>query len=185
VPRTALPALWDGWSSSSALDTMVPIEIDGATHAWHLAGERTSFHARCGGATHRIVGLTAARDGDDLRLDASVDGRAVRVDARIDATGGHWQSEGAELAATDLRLRGAAGPAAAASGVLVAPLHGRVTQTCVAAGEVVAAGALLVVIEAMKMEHQIRAPHAGTVTSLHVRAGDQVAVRQTLAEVRP
>jgi 3-methylcrotonyl-CoA carboxylase alpha subunit len=43
---------------------------------------------------------------------------------------------------------------------------------------------LLVVIEAMKMEHQIRAPHAGTIAALHVRAGDQVAVRQPLVEVR-
>jgi biotin carboxyl carrier protein len=43
---------------------------------------------------------------------------------------------------------------------------------------------LLVVIEAMKMEHQIRAPRSGRVFALHVRAGDQVAVRQPLVEVR-
>ena len=33
------------------------------------------------------------------------------------------------------------------------------------------------------MEHQIRAPHAGRIASLHVRAGDQVAARQPLVEV--
>ena len=71
-----------------------------------------------------------------------------------------------------------------ASGTMVAPTHGRVTEACVEAGATVAAGALLVVIEAMKMEHQIRAPHAGTIAALHVRAGDQVAVRQPLVEVR-
>jgi len=88
------------------------------------------------------------------------------------------------FAAVDLRLRGSARAAAAASGTLVAPMHGRVTEACVEAGATVAAGALLVVIEAMKMEHQIRAPHAGTIAALHVRAGDQVAVRQPLVEVR-
>ena len=85
--------------------------------------------------------------------------------------------------ATDLRLRGAERAPSSASGVLVAPMHGRVTQACVAAGAEVAAGALLVVIEAMKMEHQIRAPHAGRIASLHVRAGDQVAARQPLVEL--
>ena len=71
------------------------------------------------------------------------------------------------------------------AGVLVAPMHGRVTQACVAAGSEVEAGTLLVVIEAMKMEHQIRAPHGGRVASLHVRAGDQVAAHQPLVEVTP
>ena len=58
-------------------------------------------------------------------------------------------------------------------------------EACVAAGAAVGAGALLLVIEAMKMEHQIRAPHAGTVEAVHVRAGDQVAARQLLVEVTP
>ncbi len=113
-----------------------------------------------------------------------VDGRAVRVAALVAGDVGHWQAEGSELAAVDLRLRGGARAAAASSGTLVAPMHGRVTEACVEAGATVAAGALLVVIEAMKMEHQIRAPHAGTIAALHVRAGDQVAVRQPLVEVR-
>jgi biotin carboxyl carrier protein len=74
-------------------------------------------------------------------------------------------------------------PSIGTSGVLVAPMQGPVKQPCVAAGAEVAAGALLVVIEAMKMEHQIRAPHAGRIATLHVRAGDQVAARQPLVEV--
>jgi biotin carboxyl carrier protein len=46
----------------------------------------------------------------------------------------------------------------------------------------VQAGALLLVMEAMKMEHQIIAPFAGTVAALHARVGDQVAARQVLIE---
>ncbi len=183
-PRAPLPALWEGWSSSPSIDMVVPIEVDGAVRRWRLVGTRASFDASCGDATHRVVGLSSGRDDADLHVDATVDGRAVRVAALLDGAIAHWQSEGHELAAVDLRLRGAARVAAAASGLMIAPLHGRVTQACVEAGATVAAGALLVVIEAMKMEHQIRAPHAGTIAALHVRAGDQVAVRQPLVEVR-
>ena len=62
-------------------------------------------------------------------------------------------------------------------------MHGRVTQVLIEAGSEVAAGALLVVLEAMKMEHQIRAPRAGIVGALHAKAGDQVAARQCLVEM--
>ncbi|MDQ6639182.1 MAG: ATP-grasp domain-containing protein, partial [Pseudomonadota bacterium] len=185
LPRTPLSALWAGWSSSPSIEMLVPIEVDGAVRRWRLVGTRDSLDASCGDATHRIVGLTRSDGDSDALLAATVDDRAVCVAARLEGAAAHWQSEGHELAAFDLRLRGAARVPAAASGVMVAPLHGRVTQACVEAGATVAAGALLIVIEAMKMEHQIRAPHAGTVAALHVRPGDQVAVRQLLVEVRP
>jgi geranyl-CoA carboxylase alpha subunit len=180
LARTPLPSLWSGWSSSPAVETTAAIDVDGSTSRWLLVGTRAAFDARSASATHRIERL--ACDGNAIVV--VVDGRQRRVDFAIDDAGhGHWQCEGAELAASDLRLRGAARERGEASGVLVAPMHGRVTQACVAEGSEVAAGALLVVIEAMKMEHQIRAPHAGRVASLHVRAGDQVAARQPLVEV--
>jgi biotin carboxyl carrier protein len=50
-------------------------------------------------------------------------------------------------------------------------------------GTSVPAGALLIVMEAMKMEHQIVAPFAGSVLALHTRVGDQVGVRQVLVEI--
>jgi len=189
LPRSPLPPLWQGWASSPSVDTTVPIEIDGALRCWHLVGTLSDLAASCADATHRIAGLARTGGAGELVVEAQVDGHDVRVaaqpsDGNGDATG-HWQADGAELAARDLRLRGAARAASEASGVLLAPLHGRVTQACVETGAAVAAGALLVVIEAMKMEHQIRAPHGGRVFALHVRAGDQVAVRQPLVEVRP
>ena len=184
LPRAPLPPLWSGWSSSPSIDTLVPIEIDGAVRRWRLIGSRESLDASCAESTHRITGLSQRLDDGAATIEASVDGRAVRVAALLAGDVGHWQADGRELAAIDLRLRGSARAAALASGTMVAPMHGRVTEACVEAGATVAAGALLVVIEAMKMEHQIRAPHAGTIAALHVRAGDQVAVRQPLVEVR-
>ncbi len=58
---------------------------------------------------------------------------------------------------------------------LTAPMHGLVRRLAVAAGAEVAKGDLLLVLEAMKMEHSLRAPHDGTVTALNVAEGDQVA----------
>jgi len=63
----------------------------------------------------------------------------------------------------------------AASGLLAAPMPGRVTRVLVAAGERVSRGQSLVVLEAMKMEHALRAPADMEVQSVAVAEGDQVA----------
>ncbi|MCW2934230.1 MAG: accC [Actinomycetia bacterium] len=72
-----------------------------------------------------------------------------------------------------------------AAGSLVAPMPGTVVRVESAAGAAVSAGQVLVVLEAMKMEHSVRAPHDGTVAEILVSAGqavDQGAVLAVLAE---
>ena len=69
------------------------------------------------------------------------------------------------------------------SALLTAPMPGRVVGVRHNAGEAVAAHDPVVVIEAMKMEHAVSSPMAGTVTAIHVRAGDQVQRGDLLAEV--
>jgi propionyl-CoA carboxylase alpha chain len=61
------------------------------------------------------------------------------------------------------------------AGGLLAPIPGKVLSVAVRAGETVAEGQLLMIVEAMKMEHRIAAPCAGVVTELRASAGDQVA----------
>jgi biotin carboxyl carrier protein len=70
-----------------------------------------------------------------------------------------------------------------AHGELVAPMPGKVVKVLVAAGDTIEAGAILVVLEAMKMEHAVRAPLAGTVTEVRVAVGDQVEADQPIAIV--
>jgi propionyl-CoA carboxylase alpha chain len=61
-----------------------------------------------------------------------------------------------------------------APGSLVAPMPGGVVLVGVAVGDRVEAGAVLVALEAMKMEHVVRAAAAGTVREVRVAVGDQV-----------
>ena len=63
---------------------------------------------------------------------------------------------------------------AGTGGVIKAPMPGLVVRVEVTAGQQVEAGAGLVVVEAMKMENELRAPHAGTVVRVHVAPGDRV-----------
>ncbi len=60
-------------------------------------------------------------------------------------------------------------------GRLTAPMPGTVLRVLVEAGQAVEAGAPLMLLEAMKMEHTIKAPAAGTVSAVHFAAGDQVS----------
>ncbi len=67
-----------------------------------------------------------------------------------------------------------------AGGGLHAPMPGAVLEVRCAVGDEVEAGQVLVVLEAMKMEHHVRAPVAGVVTEIQVAAGDQVDNGATL-----
>jgi geranyl-CoA carboxylase alpha subunit len=180
LPRDALPPLWRGWTSSRRLDADAPIALDAQVKPWRVQGTHHDLNTVCAGVSHRITALTHE---SDAQLRAVVDGRPVTATRVCEGNRSWWLCEGIELDAQDLRLTGAAGDAAAATGALHAPMHGRVTQVLVECGASVEAGMLLVVMEAMKMEHQIHAPHDGTVKALLARVGEQVSARQLLVEI--
>jgi acetyl-CoA/propionyl-CoA carboxylase biotin carboxyl carrier protein len=66
---------------------------------------------------------------------------------------------------------------------IVSPMQGTVLSVAVAEGEAVEAGSVLFIIEAMKMENEVRAPHAGTVAELAVEPGAPVTIGQLLCTV--
>jgi len=68
-------------------------------------------------------------------------------------------------------------------GHLTAPMSGAIVAVLVKAGDTVARGAPLLILEAMKMEHTIVAPTAGTVSAIHYRQGDQVPEGADLIDV--
>ncbi|WP_416908896.1 MAG: acetyl/propionyl/methylcrotonyl-CoA carboxylase subunit alpha [Polymorphobacter sp.] len=71
------------------------------------------------------------------------------------------------------------------SGELTAPMPGRVLSLDVTEGDRVEAGQRLVILEAMKMEHQLKSPASGRITGLAVAAGDQVTEGTRLLTITP
>ena len=101
-------------------------------------------------------------------------GRAVRPDGSVvlDVGGRAVVARLAPPPSVDAAVRHAA--PAAGGDVIRAPLAGVIGTVRVAPGEAVAAGQVLLTLEAMKMEHPVRATADGLVTRLLVRAGQAV-----------
>ena len=124
------------------------------------AGPRWSLLiGEIGGPTEsHEVRFEAGPDGDQL---VHVDGDAVRVsilDHRVRAARGRGDGAGNAASRT----------------VVSAPMPGRVLKVLAQPGDPVAAGQGLVVVEAMKMENELRAPRAGMVTDVRVQEGATV-----------
>lgn len=87
-----------------------------------------------------------------------------------------------QIQPTNSAVPAAVVPASSSGNVepITAPLAGNIVQVNVAPGEHVQQGDLVVILEAMKMETQVLASHAGVVDSVSVNAGDTVAVGDTL-----
>jgi acetyl-CoA/propionyl-CoA carboxylase biotin carboxyl carrier protein len=73
----------------------------------------------------------------------------------------------------------------ARSATAISPMPGTVVAVAASSGEQVTAGQPLVIVEAMKMEHTVRAVADGVVTEILVGVGDRVALNQLLAVVEP
>ncbi|MEV8272848.1 biotin carboxylase N-terminal domain-containing protein [Microbacterium sp. NPDC077184] len=159
-------ALWrsgSGWRAGGPRParTVSFLDDDDAVHEVGLEG----------GEDERIPGLgPAAVDSDG----------AVWVHAR---SGAQRLRPLTRREATFVGLARTGRAANASSPEVGAPMPGAVTAVHVAHGDPVEAGERIVTIEAMKMEHPVLAPHAGTV-HLKVAVGDQVRRDQTIAIVR-
>jgi biotin carboxyl carrier protein len=74
-------------------------------------------------------------------------------------------------------------PAAAQAGAVLAIMPGKIIRVLVEPGRQVEEGAPVCVLEAMKMENELRAPKAGCVRAVHVKSGDDVQKDQVLVEI--
>jgi acetyl-CoA/propionyl-CoA carboxylase, biotin carboxylase, biotin carboxyl carrier protein len=114
--------------------------------------------------------VRAELDGLSRRYEVAFDGDAVWV-----GRDGH-----ALEARPEIRSRAAQ---AWAGEALQAPMPGTVLLVHVAEGDPVAEGDVLLVLESMKMELAITAPHAGVVEHLRLAPGDRVALREPLVTI--
>ena len=164
------------------------------------------YEIDAGGRTRRV---TVTRTGATFAV--SVDGQTRQVDAaRIDAhtlslvVDSVWPKE--TIVSTDpasgqliVRIDGMpiavavngrrgrrddGGPAGTGPQRVVAPMAGKVTRVLVAPGETVKGRQPLVVVEAMKMENELRAARDGSVAEVHVRQGQSVDAGTLLVVVQ-
>ena len=98
-----------------------------------------------------------------------------------------WVPESAAVAAPDVRAKkkrsAASGGGAAGSGSVTVPMQGTIVKLLVEVGQEVQVGQGVVVLEAMKMENQINAEKAGTITEIKVAAGDTVGGGDVVAVI--
>jgi pyruvate carboxylase subunit B len=164
----------------------------------HVAGRR--IEVRGEGEELRVDGVPIEADlapGNGAQVRSFlVGGRSLRVLPERDAQGG-WvleidgvlhRAEVLDRAQDSARAARKAAASASGPSPLKAPMPGLVVRVEVATGDVVAAGQGVVIVEAMKMENELKAPAAARVTAVKVGEGATVERGQVLvefAEVEP
>ncbi|MEU2349492.1 biotin carboxylase N-terminal domain-containing protein [Modestobacter sp. NPDC049651] len=170
-----------GWRLGEPAETVHRLTAGGRAAEVRVRGRAAAAQVRIGDGERAPAAVRA--DGADLLL--TWNGRTTRYAVAADGdvlwlAGDGWSGPVREQP----RLASAA-EAAAADGVVTAPMPGTVTVVHAAVGDQVAAGTPLLVVEAMKMEHVLTAPLAGTVTELPATAGRPVRLDERLAVVTP
>lgn len=95
----------------------------------------------------------------------------------------HWRGETHVMDSSGAARRTTGAASSARSGVIAAPMPGKVTRVSVSRGDLVKRGQMLVVMEAMKMEYTLEADCDGRVEEVRIQAGQQVALGEVLVRV--
>ncbi|WP_422363061.1 acetyl-CoA carboxylase biotin carboxylase subunit [Pyruvatibacter mobilis] len=169
------------WSSTGRLATVyrfgTPEEPEDVTV---IAAGPDAYHVAIGDASHKVALL----DADPARCRLKVDG--VTHDVIFDApeTGLlHISMADRTCLMRNLYAFAGAEDDGAGGGRILAPMHGLILEVHVREGQAVTKGETLAVLEAMKMQHQIRAEADGTVTYIRCTAGAQVPAGDVLVEI--
>jgi len=176
-------ALADGWRLHGRAARQLRLQVGETVHTLAARGHGNQWQLAIDDAAP--LDITHARL-TGTRLDLCIDGRARRLAVRFDG-------QALELHDGQRRVwmhllppeQAGAGTDATGDGRVLAPMPGRIAMLQVQPGQVVAAGEPLLVMEAMKMELAIKAPHPGTVAALHAAVGDFVEADALLAVVTP
>jgi acetyl-CoA/propionyl-CoA carboxylase biotin carboxyl carrier protein len=175
-PWDALP----GWRLAGAPGVEWELQAAGGKEpiSVHVFGKPARAHVRAAG---RQLRMSAARAGDG-RVAIELDGRQRLWDHAV-LGAERWVAAGPDAFSYSLAELVVEGASAATEGALEAPMPGAVLAVSVAAGDQVAEGDVLVVVESMKMELTLTAPNDATVREVLVAIGDQVKQGQSLVEL--
>ena len=173
-----LKTIPSGWRNTILPFEMINFQhLDKDCHVEYRSRRDGKFRFRTGDSPDELI-VTPYTCGNGL-VDIDIDGRRVRYE--VDRLGMQWYVHGrsGDLQITELPRYPVSGIDELAGG-LTAPMPGAVLTTAVNSGDKVSKGDLLLILEAMKMEHRITAPMDGIISELHVATGDQVENGQLL-----
>ncbi|BBY15031.1 acetyl-CoA carboxylase biotin carboxylase subunit [Mycolicibacterium litorale] len=179
TPGGDLWAVPSGWRIGDHAPTTHRLRSGKRTDHVHLTGSPRAATARVEDGETRS--LTATLDGE--RLVVTLDG--LRGDYLVAADGAQMWLAGADRTVAVEEVREAPvrqDDAHSGDAELTSPMPGSVVAVGIEAGATVTSGAVVVTVEAMKMEHALTAPVDGVVELL-VAVGDQVKVGQPLARI--
>jgi acetyl/propionyl-CoA carboxylase alpha subunit len=146
----------------------IPLGCDGAELTAMVGGQ----------ALH--VALACVDDPEQIEW-IVVDGRSREIVVDRDL---RWLRSGTGLHHFEVRdLETTVARPVSGDGRVKAPIPGMITRVIVDVGDQVEAGQPILVLEAMKMENEIRAPRAGIVSRLDIAPGQGVALHEVLAEI--
>ncbi len=168
-----------GWRNVQWADQAITYKLGDADVQLGYRPARTGFDVAIGGKTTHV-----SRFGVDRDRVWFVEHGGHRRQARVAAVGPRCYvlSEGTLFSFVE-ESRFPDHSHQEVAGGLVAPMPGKVVKVLVTEGQEVAAGTPILVLEAMKMEHTVRAADGGIVRTLHVAVGDQVDADRLLAVV--
>jgi geranyl-CoA carboxylase alpha subunit len=171
------------WSSSGALSWPLRLQADGKAVACAVTV--------LGPRRYRVeidadaIEISLVNDCDG-RVRLAIGGLEHSVDTAFAGDTLHLKYGALDLAVRETLYEPPSG-AGAAGGTdtqVRAPMNGKVVSVLIREGDAVARGQHLVIVEAMKMQHEMVAGANGTVARLAVKPGDQVATRQLLVELK-
>jgi acetyl/propionyl-CoA carboxylase alpha subunit len=173
------------WRNNPGLPTRYPFRVDGREVECRLrpasreAG-RFTVTLSLDESKEYAVALESYEPSD---MTLTIDG--VRQRVALAQRGSEWwvASESATIRLEEVALLPEPRRAADAGGSLRAPMPGAVLAVLVEVGQIVAEGQALMKLEAMKMEHVIRAAAAGVVEVIYFNAGDQVGADELLVSI--
>ena len=119
---------------------------------------------------------------DDVNIRALVGGQTIDAVVHLDGDRVSLGIKARRLVVSRARA-GGEGSGAGAGGNVIAPMPGLVLEVGVSAGAQVAKGDALAILEAMKMQHQLRAPFDGKVLAVHISKGSQIAAGDVMIEL--
>jgi biotin carboxyl carrier protein len=161
------------------------VTVGGREIEVEVDGDQVTVAGTTRRATLRAIAGTPSRQ---LLVDGRPTVLTIRSSARgqwtLAVAGDRWEAEVVDERTRHIRSLTATANAARGPATLRAPMPGLVVRVLVEQGQEVAPGAGIVVLEAMKMENELKAPAAGVVGAVRVAAGAPVEKGQVLVELR-